>query len=527
MAATYPSQAARRSPTPFFSWAKKVLNRFLKRFLDIVLSILGLAGLSPLFVVISILIKRESTGPVFYAGQRLGRNGRRLNIWKFRTMYENAESYQGPAVTANGDRRVTPFGRWLRQTKINELPQLYNVLKGDMSLVGPRPEDPAIVATWPEDVRSIILSMRPGITSPASILYRDEEQMLQVGRVMDDYLRKILPDKLRLDQLYVRNHTFLTDLDVILWTLMALAPLWRQTAIPETLLYAGPLYNFARRYLNWFILDCLVAFLSVTISGVLWRTGGPLHVGVDMAFAMAVMMAIVFSLSNSVLGLGRVSWRHARSSFAIDLAFSNILATIGLILVNRYWPWGRRLLPFGLVMVSGLLTYLGALALRYRERLVTGLASRWLWYRRRASIFGERVLIVGAGECGQLAAWLLQKSSFASAFAIIGMIDDDPYKQGLLIEDYPVMGTTRDLTHVAARKDIGLILFAITNISSAEQERILQICHQTAARVVIIPDLLQILQDHLSPNSKAGLSPETGSARLNGACAEIKRKVVN
>ncbi len=121
--------------------------------MDVCASALGLVFLSPFFLVIAWMIKRESPGPVFYRGPRMGRKGKPFGILKFRTMWEERASYDGPSVTARDDPRVTPLGRWLRHTKVNELPQLWNVLVGEMSLVGPRPEDPGIVATWPEEVR--------------------------------------------------------------------------------------------------------------------------------------------------------------------------------------------------------------------------------------------------------------------------------------------------------------------------------------------------------------------------------------
>src|SRR5687768_9458953 len=185
-----------------------------KRLMDILAALVGLALLSPFFLIVGLLIKRDSPGPVFYRGARMGKDGRVFGILKFRTMREEAASHTGPSVTAQDDPRITPFGRWLRDTKLNELPQLWNVLVGEMSLVGPRPEDPEIAKTWPEAARREILSMRPGITSPASVAYHDEESRLKTESVMDDY-RNILPDKLRLDQLYVRHHTFITDLDAL------------------------------------------------------------------------------------------------------------------------------------------------------------------------------------------------------------------------------------------------------------------------------------------------------------------------
>ncbi|HNZ14278.1 MAG TPA: sugar transferase, partial [Anaerolineaceae bacterium] len=120
------------------------LDAFLRRTLDILAALGGLLFLAPFFAVIAIVIRRDSPGPVFYRGPRVGLHGKEFGILKFRTMYECPESYAGSAVTTSGDSRITPLGRWLRDSKINELPQLWNVLVGEMSLVGPRPEDPKL-----------------------------------------------------------------------------------------------------------------------------------------------------------------------------------------------------------------------------------------------------------------------------------------------------------------------------------------------------------------------------------------------
>ena len=156
---------------------------FVYRSRDLIIASLGLLFLSPIFVLIGYLIKRDSPGPIIYRGLRTAKGGGKFQILKFRTMYETPESYNGPKITTEEDPRITPFGRWLRISKLNELPQLWNVIRGEMSLVGPRPEDPTITSDWPDRVREEILSVRPGVTSPASVLYFDEEALLEYGEV--------------------------------------------------------------------------------------------------------------------------------------------------------------------------------------------------------------------------------------------------------------------------------------------------------------------------------------------------------
>jgi lipopolysaccharide/colanic/teichoic acid biosynthesis glycosyltransferase len=479
------------------------LARLVKRAFDVIAAFLGLLALSPLFGVLALLIKKESPGPVFYRGVRVGREGKEFLILKFRTMHERPESYSGPRVTVSSDPRVTKTGRWLRSTKLNELPQLWNVLKGDMSVVGPRPEDPEIVASWPAPIRQEVLSIRPGITSPASVIYRDEEKLLQPASLMDDYLNDVLPRKLRLDQLYVRSANLLSDTDVVLLTLIALLPRLRPANWQAEMLFNGPVFRLAHRYLSWFVIDIFVAFAAVAAAAVLWRLGAPLDLGWGRAALVATGLAITFSLFNSILGLDKVWWEYARPSAALDLAFSSGLCSIVLAIANAAFPGGPPLPP-GMVLVGGLLAWLGFVAVRYRRRLWRNLLARWTTFRQGGRRFGERVLIIGAGECGQLAAWLVARSSLASAFSIVGMVDDDLTKQGMTLDGYEVLGQTRRIPEIVKGYDVGVILFAIEKIGTADQARIVEACEAAGARLVLIPDLLEIFRRRMAPGAGLG-----------------------
>lgn len=184
---------------------------------DIVASAAGLLVLSPLFLVIGALVKLQDGGPVFYRSMRVGRGGRLFSIYKFRSMMQGAER-MGGGLTVRGDRRVTRMGRLLRAYKLDELPQLLNVMKGDMSLVGARPENPAFVARYTPEQREI-LRYRPGITSPASLHYRNEEELLEGANTEALYLERILPHKLSMDIAYLSRRTVRSDLMVILRTI--------------------------------------------------------------------------------------------------------------------------------------------------------------------------------------------------------------------------------------------------------------------------------------------------------------------
>jgi lipopolysaccharide/colanic/teichoic acid biosynthesis glycosyltransferase len=190
----------------------------MKRLFDILFSFIGLLLLQPLFVVIAIMIKVDSTGPVFFRQGRVGKNFRRFKIYKFRTMVVDAEK-KGLRITSGGDSRVTRVGRVLRKFKIDELPQLFNVLKGDMSLVGPRPEVEEYVKLYEKDYREI-LKRRPGVTDVSSIIFREEEVVLKNQVDPEGYYKKILlPEKIRLAKEYIEHSSFLYDLKLVLNTL--------------------------------------------------------------------------------------------------------------------------------------------------------------------------------------------------------------------------------------------------------------------------------------------------------------------
>jgi lipopolysaccharide/colanic/teichoic acid biosynthesis glycosyltransferase len=191
-----------------------------KRTLDLILSLVGLALLWPLLASLALWIKLDSPGPVLYRGKRVGKDGQPFHMCKFRTMALGAER-RGPAVTYRDDPRITRAGKFLRRTKLDELPQLFNVVKGEMSLVGPRPEDPTYVALYTEEQRQV-LSVKPGITGPTQLEYRDEASMLDGDSVDEDYVIRIMPEKLKLDLEYVRTHSLIKDLSILWRTGMTL-----------------------------------------------------------------------------------------------------------------------------------------------------------------------------------------------------------------------------------------------------------------------------------------------------------------
>jgi len=192
-----------------------------KRGFDLVTAGTGLLLLAPLLALLALLVKLADGGPVFFRQERVGFQGRRFRIWKFRTMAPDAEA-KGLPLTVGRDARVTRVGRWLRQVKLDELPQLVNVLAGDMTLVGPRPEVPRYVAAYSARERRV-LELVPGVTDEASIRYADESAVLATAPDAERlYVSEIVPAKIRLNLAYAAHATMWTDVAVILATLRRL-----------------------------------------------------------------------------------------------------------------------------------------------------------------------------------------------------------------------------------------------------------------------------------------------------------------
>ena len=196
-----------------------IFNRTIKRLFDILASGIGIIILSPVLLIIALRIKSGSDGPVFFKQIRVGQDGKEFKILKFRTMVVDAEK-MGRQITVGADNRITKVGGFLRKYKLDELPQLFNVFKGDMSLVGPRPEVPRYVDMYTEEQKKV-LNVKPGITDLASIRYKDENELLGQAENPDEfYINTIMPDKLALNLEYINKSNVFYDIYIIIETII-------------------------------------------------------------------------------------------------------------------------------------------------------------------------------------------------------------------------------------------------------------------------------------------------------------------
>jgi lipopolysaccharide/colanic/teichoic acid biosynthesis glycosyltransferase len=465
-----------------------MVEYLLKRAFDFTVALIGLILLLPFFALIAILIKRDSPGPVFYWGPRIGRHGVVFMMLKFRTMYETRQSYRGLRVTCKEDDRITPLGKWLRDTKLNELPQLWNVLIGEMSLVGPRPEDPTISKTWPAEIAREILSVRPGVTSPASILYRDEESMLQAGEVMRKYLHELSPDKMRLDQLYVRYHSFWLDLDVILWTALALLPKIKGYSPPEQLLFAGPVSRLIQRYVRWFIWDFMIVLVSIGFTGSTVRLFGPLNIGWLTAVKMAFGFSLLYSAVGILLNTNRINWHKASSWESGRLWAGWFIAIIAMLIFYSHLKV-TSLPIYTLILGASTLSLFGIVVIRYRGRLVSGLVNRLVTHQLNTRAIRERVLIVGSGRTAEHIAWLMDHPTCSGKFQIVGFIDDDLLSQGMHIYGSKVIGRINEIQEIVKKHDIGLIILADNQLAAQNYKEFRNPAGFHPAKVMVAPDI--------------------------------------
>jgi lipopolysaccharide/colanic/teichoic acid biosynthesis glycosyltransferase len=404
----------------------------MKRWFDICLSGAGLAVLAPFLLAVAIMVKLTSRGPVFYRQTRVGQNGKPFQMWKFRTMVVGAEK-MGALVTKAQDPRMTALGRILRKAKIDELPQLWNVLRGEMSFVGPRPEVPRYVEHYTAEQRNI-LRYKPGITDVASMLFRNEQALLQgCSNVEEFYLRYCLPKKIELNREYAARASVQADLWIILQTLCPywlgvlaaytgalVFSLWAAYALRFDFRVMGPFRSEFLGFVPWIVCPQLILLVWRGQLRGLISYVGPSELGQT---AFALMLALVFHIGLLWLSAGVLVPRL--SILLLDFMIS--YAVLGGIRL------GARLL---------------------RERFSgSGTAGQPDRPRRR-------IAIIGAGEFGTRVARAYLAENDADG-RVVGFFDDDPRTWNRRPYGIPVVGMPECLLNREWRNQIDGVMIAL------------------------------------------------------------------
>ena len=443
-----------------------------KHCVDFGLALLGVICLLPVFVLTAVLIKLDSPGPVFFRQKRAGRNGKLFEMYKFRTMVQSAYS-MGSRLTVKRDPRITRLGRLLRWSKIDELPQLCNVLRGEMSLIGPRPEDPHFVQFYTADQRRVLL-LRPGIVGPSQIEGRDEIESYPEGLKDTEsyYVKHILPPKLQRDLDYVKCATF--------WSDMAL----------------------------------LVRGLWITVRGAfkakyIWRRRRRIALmGVDLVFAVTAYALAV---------LIRFDWQWPEAEYTfqtmalIALLRPPLLVYFGAYqgIVSYFGLWDLaavfKAVTVGSIAAAGLTYFVGSQAhprsvffIDWALLLFLLSSTRYLlriwtrWHARRRSEAREKAIIVGAGYGGvQISRALMDDPS--SAYQPVGFIDESAERWGSAIHGIKVLGGTTELQLALSANGVKVVFVCLSDLTESATREVAEVCAAAGVECRMLPALSELL----------------------------------
>ena len=435
----------------------------LSRVLDIFMGLLGFLFLMLMLPVIGLLIKLDSEGPVFYRCDRVGKDGNVFKMFKFRTMYETRTPL-GASVSPQGDPRVTQVGRLLRRSKLNEFPQFLNVLRGDMTLVGPRPEAPDLAEVYPTQARAIF-AVKPGLVGPNQILGRNEEECYPPN--VDPakyYIQKILPAKLPLDLEYIQNKSLFLDLKYIFLAAMVTitgAISWQQLRD-----------NLGQ--ISLLITDTVCCLLSFQLAYFFqFRAMLPLgpHPGAwkILPYILLVRLPIL-----ACLGCYQIVIRYFGLSDVKQLFWGVSLGSVGLIMVT--WFSGLSLADYGRTVFLLDWLMLTLLLSGYRAMIKSVEWHRSNNKKKVNNFKPRRVLIWGAGDEGRWCLRYLDQNS--RAYEVVGFIDENPKMRHRRIDGLKVLGNHHHLDVLVPLHEIQEIFIASTEVTASQLAHAGEIHHQ-------------------------------------------------
>ena len=428
----------------------------LKRGFDILLSLLGLIVLSPLFVLIAILVKLDSKGPVFYRQVRVGKNRELFEMLKFRTMMET-KHWVGPALSPKNDPRVTFLGAILRRTKLNELPQLINVFRGEMSFVGPRPEIPEFVKLYNREQLKV-LTVRPGIVGPSQIQMRNEEELYAQGMDPQEYyINHILPNKLAIDLEYVRDVSLRKDITCLLEGIMI------------TITGAITRRHFFENaeQIALFLCDAFLCTVSYLLAYFL-RMEGQIH-PIERIIMVHTLPYVIITRMVTFTYFGLYGTLVRYMSFEELLKILKGVTISSLLIILLTFLVGERAHPRSVFVIDWfiLICLLGGYRLS-----IKAMGGR---LKGETNASRKNILIYRADGMGDLAVRYLKMESDSK---VVGFIDDDPKKMRKRFQGLKILGTRHDIEALVRLYQVDQILIAMRNINSEDLEHIKSLCEK-------------------------------------------------
>jgi len=452
-----------------------------KRLFDVALSATLLVISSPVLLLIAIAIRLESRGPAIFRQARVGKDEVSFDIWKFRTMVEDAARL-GPVITTAGDSRVTRVGAWLRRTKLDELPQLVNVLRGEMSFVGPRPEVPKYVALYTQAQRAV-LTVRPGVTGISQIEMRDEEAQLEgVEDIEAAYVQRLMPAKLRLDLDYVRGQSLGTDLSILLRTVFRLSDVPQERRSDAKPTVRRSILRFRRIPIA--LVQLLVAALSNYSAFLLRFEGHPPARDLQLFWEALPWLVVIRGLAFVPFRLYEGLWRYT-SIYDLRMLLGGILTSSVVFTLFVRGPFGLEGYSRSVLVIDFVLLTLVLGGMRLLRRISTEVSL--------SGTSSNRLLVYGAGGAGEMIVReIRQKPAFG--FRPIGFVDDDPRKVGTSIHGVRVLGTSRDLPAIVRKQHPAAFLIAVPNASPERIRTIFEELKPFDLPIKILPRLQDVLE---------------------------------
>ena len=442
----------------------------LKRCFDLAVALVGIVISVPIVLAAGILVIADSRGSVFFRQKRVGKDGKTFTLYKLRSMVNHAEQL-GPPITSRSDPRITQIGALLRWLKIDELPQLWNVLRGDMSIVGPRPEAPEIVAGYSNEERKV-LTVKPGIFGQNQIIGRNELDRYPEGVDVERYYKTvILPDKLKIDLGYVADHHFLRDLSLLF------QGVWATVAGSFKLRYILE----GRRRFAFLLTDACLTFISYFVAFLLRFDGEIPAYESSLFWKLAPLLLVIRIPLYIYFGLYQTLWQYAGIN-----EIQGILKSVGLgslVFVVLSLLGGHYTHPRSVYVIEALVTIgllggfrIGSKILLERLHQLPGAKAR------------RNVLIIGAGDDGEILARELVRRPELGLWPV-GFLDNDLSKRGAKIHGIQVHGDCSMIKRVADVRNAKEVIIASPALSAEETQGIFSICRQAGVRVRIAPFL--------------------------------------